>query len=152
MHNCTVGLPCSRNCQAKNTTPTISKALMSKEPFQWLTEELIRCSDASGSFFLQAQLWSIPKLAQRFCWCLASAKTIWTEGKSAIGLSLLLVSYDPVGLSWFWSCLFYEKSLAKVSLFRSIICIRTGMQLPMLFPIKTLPNSSSANGGHILCS
>ena len=38
------------------------------------------------------------------------------------------------------------KSLARVSLFRSIMCIRTGIQLPMWFPSETLPNSSAANG------
>lgn len=38
------------------------------------------------------------------------------------------------------------KSLARVSLFRSIMCIRTGIQLPVWFPSETLPNSSAVNG------
>lgn len=148
-------LPCSRTCQAKNATPATSKALISKESFQWLVEKLLRCSDASGSFFLQAQLCLIPKWTHRFCWCLASTNTIWIEKKweSEVGpSSLLVVSYDPAGLSWFWSWLFYGNHLPEFSFFRSIICIRAGVQQPMLFPIRTLPNSSSANGGHILCN
>lgn len=118
-------------------------------------EKLLRCSDASGSFFLQAQLCLIPKWTHRFCWCLASTNTIWIEKKweSEVGpSSLLVVSYDPAGLSWFWSWLFYGNHLPEFSFFRSIICIRAGVQQPMLFPIRTLPNSSSANGGHILCN
>lgn len=122
-------------------TPAPSRALISREPSQQLLEELPSSSNAPGSVLPPSRASWIPNQHSNpaGAWLLPipdGLGRMGREGRAATAAGSIWPSWPSLalGLAVCW------ESLARVSLFRSSVCISTGTQLPAWFPSTAPPN------------